>query len=132
MCSQVWIMLCLMSIVGVVTYILVKIKYTKDLFNSCIVPCGPECSPLMRKLLLDWNGIHKHEYQRKQLCIFNYWNLSHVLFYFILSIMFPQYRLLMFLIGVGWETGEYIVGHHNNLDVIWNLIGILAGMIVRP
>lgn len=130
--NSIYALLLFMSAVGVAVVLIVRSSEYAAKMNSCIIKCGAGCNPILRKLLLDWNGKVKQEYQREQLCLFNWWNLSHVILYMILSVLFPQHRLLMFLIGIFWETSEVLCGHHNNLDPLWNGIGILIGMMIRP
>lgn len=126
------ILIVLLCCVGFVTMLMASNKKVSDALNGCIVECGEGCSPVLKKLLIDWNGKVKQEYQQVQLCMFNYWNLSHIILYFVLSIMFPTYRLFLFVVGIYWELGEAFLGHNNNLDFVWNGIGLLLGMIVRP
>ena len=125
-------MITLMLIVGIVVVFISRYtKYVIEL-NSCIVSCGSGCNPMLRKVLLDWNGEVKQRYQREKLCLFNWWNLSHLILYFVFSVQYPEYRWTMFFIGLAWEISEFVFGHHNIMDPFWNALGILMGMIVRP
>jgi len=45
--------------------------------------------------------------------------------------MFEEYRLLLFVIGIVWEMLEGIIGHNNNLDILWNGVGIMIGVMIK-
>jgi hypothetical protein len=63
--------------------------------------------------------------------IFTLWNLSHVLYFALGSYLFPDKRLLLWLMGLVWELLE--TGFHvaNPLDILWNTIGIFIGAALR-
>jgi len=82
---------------------------------------------------------------------FGGWSLSHVIFYYIIGILFPDCMLLAMTIGVLWEIFEEVLGsfkptnvmsdkssglQYNEgwfrgsvLDVIYNFIGFVAGSL---
>jgi len=82
---------------------------------------------------------------------FGGWSLSHVIFYYIIGLLFPDCMLLAMTIGVLWEIFEEVLGmfkpinigitKSNGLqysegwirgsvsDVIYNFIGFVAGAL---
>ena len=82
---------------------------------------------------------------------FGGWSLSHVIFYYIIGLLFPDCMLVAMTIGVFWEIFEEVLGMFNpknvvgnsasNLqynkgwirgsvsDIIYNFIGFVAGAL---
>lgn len=114
--------------VGLVTMIVVSIKRLNRRMHRCIIGCGG--GVICRKVTYDWNGSNKRENMRYP-CIINVWNVSHIILYAVLSYMFEEYRLLLFVIGIVWEMLEGIIGHNNNLDILWNGVGIMIGVMIK-
>jgi hypothetical protein len=63
--------------------------------------------------------------------VFTFWNLSHILYFALGSYLFPDKRLLLWMLGLAWEIGESFTGVMNPLDILWNSIGILIGAVLR-
>ena len=96
--------------------------------SKCMIYC-PNNSKICKYITYDINGECKKKSMNKP-CIFNGWNLLHILLYFTLTIVFPEYKYLLFLIGILWETLEIYFGVENWLDIVWNLLGIMLGLLV--
>ena len=67
----------------------------------------------------------------KKPCIFNGWNLSHILLFMTLTLFFPEYYAILFVAGFIWECTEYLYGANNWLDILWNSIGITIGLTIN-
>jgi Na+/glutamate symporter len=98
-----------------------------DQIHTCIIGC-PD-NKILKIITYDINGKNKRERMKKP-CIFNGWNLLHVLAHLVLTIMFPEYVILLFSGGIIWELMEIYYEVENYLDIIWNLIGIILGLII--
>ena len=48
----------------------------------------------------------------------------------LLTIIFPEYSMLLFLGGITWELLEILWEFENYLDIIWNSIGICLGLLI--
>jgi len=61
-----------------------------------------------------------------------YWQLTHFLTRFLLGFFCPKYWHVIFAIDFGWETLEWYQWQaHNWYDLIWNMLGLVIGMMVR-
>jgi len=61
-----------------------------------------------------------------------YWQLTHFLTRFCLGFFCPKYWQIIFVIDFGWEALEwYQWNAHNWYDLIWNMLGLITGMMVR-
>ncbi len=67
----------------------------------------------------------------KGACRFSFWSLTHVLLYTYLAVTCPDICWQMLPIGVVWEIGEYYLGIHDFYDILWNLLGVLLGTVLR-
>ena len=105
-------------------------KFYRKYLHICIYNCDTFDYSLCKKITYDHNGESKKNIMDKP-CIINLWNISHIIYYAILSYIFYNYRFTLFLIGILWELLEYLIGHNNNLDILWNIIGIIIGTIVK-
>jgi hypothetical protein len=99
-----------------------------DIKHTCLIGC-PKDSKTCKFITYDINGNNKKK-QMKKPCIFNGWNLSHLLVYMILTIIFPEYFIFLFIAGIIWEIFEIYFGVDNWLDILWNLMGIILGLII--
>jgi len=60
------------------------------------------------------------------------WQLTHFLTRFLLGFFCPKYWHVIFAIDFGWETLEWYQWQaHNWYDLIWNMLGLVIGMMVR-
>lgn len=59
------------------------------------------------------------------------WNWIHFMLYYLLALLFPDSWLLLWLLGVAWETAETFVGWGNWNDIGFNTAGIAAGVLTR-
>lgn len=114
---------------SVVVYAIVQSDRLNKICNHCLVPC-PDNYKICKAIVYDYNGEVKKRNAGKP-CIFNLWNMSHIVFFAALAYFFYKYRVLIFIVGVAWECMEYTIGHNNNLDILWNLIGIAIGSLVH-
>ena len=61
-----------------------------------------------------------------------YWQLTHFLTRFCLGFFCPKYWKIIFVIDFGWEALEwYQWNAHNWYDLIFNMLGLITGMMVR-
>ena len=118
----------LLICISIFTLLIGTIPIVSTTFNKCFIPCPLNCK-VCSIITYDINGNIKKK-QMKYPCIFNGWNLSHVLLYMLLTVLFPKYYILFFICGVIYEMGESIISLQNWLDILWNLIGILLGLFI--
>ena len=118
----------LLVIISIFTLLIGKIPIVSKTFNTCLVQCPLNCN-VCSMITYDINGKIKKK-QMKYPCIFNGWNLSHVLLYMVLTVLFPKYYFLFFICGIIYEIGESIISLQNWLDILWNLIGISFGLLI--
>lgn len=90
----------------------------------------PDNDSMCKYITYDINGNYKKKKMKKP-CIFNGWNLAHILLFMLLAFIFPEYYLLLILAGIIWEVAEYFVGVDNCLDIVWNTIGVMAGVTIH-
>jgi hypothetical protein len=114
----------------VLVHIIVKIEFTSKLMKKSLVSCP--YTPFLREITYDIKGNHGREKNKKgtRLCFINGWIISHILFFGIMGFLFPDYALLLVLIGFTWEITEFLFGWHNWLDIFWNIIGIVIGVTI--
>jgi hypothetical protein len=62
---------------------------------------------------------------------FTVWNLTHILYYALGSYLFPQKRLLLWVLGLIWEISEHATETMNPLDILYNTIGIFLGSLIK-
>ncbi len=61
-----------------------------------------------------------------------YWQLTHFLTRFVLGYFCPDYWQLIFAVDFGWESIECFKWEaHNWYDLIWNMLGLIIGIMVR-
>ena len=95
--------------------------------HKCLIKCPK--NKICKIISYDINGKKKKENMKKP-CILNGWNLSHLLSFMLLTIIFPEYSMLLFLGGITWELLEILWEVENYLDIIWNSIGICLGLLI--
>jgi hypothetical protein len=95
-------------------------------FLDIIILCPDDPKNILNKFIHQVNGVGK---QKHGLQIINGFGVSHVIFFGCLSFLYPRKRILLFSIGVLWEIYEGICFHNNNMDLFFNLFGILAAAI---
>jgi len=59
------------------------------------------------------------------------WSVSHFVTYFIGALLIPDLWWAFFIVGVLWELYEVTIDAHDMLDIVWNSLGILTGVLVR-
>lgn len=111
---------------GLIT--IITVIYASRYFHNCFIYCSNKnfLYKFCKTVTYDMNGYNK-KILMKNPCILNLWNISHILMFTVLSFKFSQYRFILFLVGILWEIGEAFLGHNNNLDILWNAIGIIIG-----
>jgi len=61
-----------------------------------------------------------------------YWQMSHFFTRLCLGYFCPKYWHAIFVIDFGWETLEwYQWNAHNWYDLIWNMLGLICGIMIR-
>lgn len=60
-----------------------------------------------------------------------FYQLTHFLYYALLTVIFPDAWLFIWLSGVAWETIEHIYGWSVWSDVAFNTAGIAFGLLLR-
>lgn len=86
-------------------------------------------------LIYRWNG---GDLKILDKSLLNGWSFSHTLLYMFASYNHPDKSFVLFMIGILWETIEYI-GEKNNIpnvkfkkyDPLYNLVGILLGRMLQ-
>lgn len=115
-----------------IAIVLVGVKICSTYFtpemHTCVIKCPPK-NKILKTISYDINGKVKKE-QMKKPCILNGWNISHILSFMVLTIVFPEYSLFLFFGGIIWELLEIIWQVENYLDIAWNTIGILLGLTI--
>ena len=101
--------------------------FTKKI-HYCFIPC-PDNNQFCKTITLDINGENKKQLMKNP-CILNGWNILHILAFFFVTLLFPEYAILLFFVGLAWESLEILVGHENYLDILWNFIGISLGILI--
>lgn len=102
--------------------------FLDDVTHTCFIRC-PKDSKICKLVTYDINGKKKKK-QMKKPCIFNGWNLSHLIVYMILTVIFPEYAILLFFAGISWEIAEIYFEVDNWLDIVWNSLGIIMGLTI--
>ena len=100
-----------------------------DNFHTCFLKC-PGNNLRCKYITYDINGERKKQHMNTP-CIFNGWNLSHIMLFAFLTFLFPEYYILLIVSGIIWEITEYFDGLNNWLDILWNIIGVTIGLITR-
>ena len=118
----------ILIVVGIIVIILCNVVDT-DLFHTCILNCS-ENNSFCKYITYDINGKNKKSLMKKP-CILNIWNIYHILLFLIFTLFFPKYYLFLFVVGILWEIAEHFVGHDNWLDIVWNTIGIVLGIVLK-
>ena len=59
------------------------------------------------------------------------WNWIHFFGYYLMSVLFPDSWLLLWLLGAAWETTEIFLGWGDPMDIIFNTAGIALGVLTR-
>ena len=101
--------------------------FVTSYFHTCFIGC---LSSMCKYITYDINGKRKRKDMKKP-CIFNGWNLSHILLFMTLTLFFPEYYAILFVSGFIWECTEYLYGVNNWLDIVWNSIGITIGLTIN-
>lgn len=111
-------------------------KYLDDLNKSCFLDCNNKiCREFVRigrghKYFL-WGK--KEEQFEISSCILTFWGLSHIIFYFIVTYLLPQYYIEIFLISVLFEIVEFkLFTCHDIKDIFLNIIGIIFALLISP
>ena len=102
--------------------------FLTEYFHECIIGCDEE-DGMCKYITYDINGEYKKQRMKKP-CILNWWNVSHIVLFMILSVYFPNDRVFLLLGGILWEITEYFCKHENWLDIVWNILGICLGIII--
>jgi hypothetical protein len=95
-------------------------------FIDIIIPCPDDPGDILNKFIYQLNGSEKQTQGHQ---IVNGFGVSHMILFGCLSFLYPSKRSLLFSIGVIWEIYESIFLHNNNMDLFFNLFGILAASI---
>jgi hypothetical protein len=113
--------------------ILQKIHRTHE---SCFLDCGT--GPLCRMLTSTRgpsyyiNSTDDHKRKRLRSCYLTFWNATHILFYLLCGFIAPSLAIPLWLAGIGFELYEQIYyGCHDYLDIIYNSLGLAAGIFLR-
>lgn len=77
------------------------------------------------------DGLHVMNEKQKHVKYGSIWNWIHFMLYYLLALLFPDSWLLLWLLGVAWETLETIGGWANWNDIAFNTAGIAAGVLTR-
>jgi hypothetical protein len=64
-------------------------------------------------------------------CLINGWNISHILFNFIITYKNPNYWFHIITIGCMWEVLEILFGVCDSVDISCNMIGVFIALVVR-
>lgn len=111
-------------------------KYLDNLNKSCFLDCDNKiCRQLVRigrghKYFL-WGK--KEEQLEVSSCILTFWGFSHIIFYFIITFLLPNYYIEIFLISVLFELIEYkMFLCHDIKDIFLNILGISLALLISP
>jgi hypothetical protein len=110
----------------VVSWIVSEFKEFTSKMSTCIYGYDVQ-NEFVKYVTFDINGDAKRVQMGKP-CVFNMWNLSHVLLFAMFAFLFPTQGPFLFAAGVLWEVAESSTGHNNWLDIVWNAIGISIGI----
>ena len=92
------------------------------------------------------NYLNNDIIQTKIIYDLDFWGLSHILLFFIMTIIFPKQYMFLFLLGIIWEIGEgflYLYFSYLNIkcykkwwyfqfiDILYNSIGIILALLIR-
>ena len=102
--------------------------FVTNIFHICLIKCDSN-NEICKYFTYDINGKNKKHYMKTP-CVINLWNISHILYFLVLTILFPEYHIFLFCAGVLWEIAESFVGHNNWFDIGWNIIGIILGLVI--
>lgn len=69
--------------------------------------------------------------KQKQIKYGTVWNWIHFMLYYLLALLFPDSWLLLWLVGVAWETLETCCLWADWNDIAFNTAGIAAGVLTR-
>jgi hypothetical protein len=95
-------------------------------FKHIIIEFPSDPTHFLNKFVYQLNGAGK----RKQGCfLVNGFVISHIALFGYLAYIFPSKREMLFIFGVCWEILEGRKGQNNNLDIFFNIIGLIASSI---
>ena len=114
-------------LITVILLVFICSRYT-NFFHTCIIRFNG--NKLCKYIVYDIN-VQTKKSLMKESCILNLWNISHILCFLVLTLLFPDYFIHLFILGILWEITEMFFGHENWLDICWNLIGISVGLFIR-
>ena len=63
--------------------------------------------------------------------LFSGWAFTHFLLHFCIAFFCPKLVYFSFIFGVAWEMAESVTNAHCALDILWNLLGALTGLLCR-
>lgn len=87
----------------------------------------------------------KDHIQTKIIYDVDIWALLHILIFFILTFIFPNQYILLFILGIMWEITEHLLGSYfkyinikclsqwwyfRYIDILYNLFGIILAKIL--
>ncbi len=73
------------------------------------------------------------EKKKSEFCLLTWWGFAHFMLYSIIGFICPDIFWETFVIGIGFEVYEHSphLDCHDELDIVWNSMGFLAGRACR-
>jgi len=130
--EQLYALLIFYSIVAIAVWVIIETneKYGwNKILNGCLVDCVG-CGELFGKRGSDYDfGTLQYESDKVpyENCFTTFWNFSHFLTHLIGGYLAPDYFLLDFLLGVGFEAYESQYACQDPNDIIANTLGFVTG-----
>lgn len=107
-------------------YIVPNFSFLDSFHSRCIQTINIDLSFLRGKnyYLNDETSTEKNKN-----CLTTMWNGIHVLFYFILGLLFPEHIKILSFLGIAFEVFEFFVFDcHDISDIIYNELGLLLSL----
>jgi hypothetical protein len=122
-------------IISFIYCIVVPAEYVHDSINQFQKKCYCDCKTDVCKYISSKRGddyyigyTEKEDIIRNKSCFLTHWNITHLLFYMLLSYIAPFYIFELFIIGISFELFEYkYYDCHDYWDIVNNVIGLAIG-----
>lgn len=138
--DQLFALLILYCIIGTLCWYVITsdnkfIGSVKTFLNLCVTDCH-KCGTFLGKkgdnYYLDDKGVATNPIVKHDDCMLTMWNMSHFVTHAIAGFIAPDYFLLDFLIGTGFEVYEG-AGHEcqDPTDIVCNVLGFVSGKYIH-
>ena len=146
-----WIFPVLLMVITVL--MLIYFYYKKNIFSDWAyetllpVPKSLQMSPVLKKWFELTRGVHYDIRDHKQPmsyylkipnrpktrsdCLMSGFAFLHVMLHFCLTFFCPRIAPWTFICSIVWEIIESVVHAHCTIDIVWNTLGCVMGLVAR-